>query len=421
LDNRAFGAVTSLREQCPTKEAKQAVEMNGSSANESELNFEILHQSKRSGARVGRVHTPHGYVDTPGFVPVATNGAIKAVDIGQVDDQGVQLMFCNAYHLMLHPGPEIIEKAGGLHAFMGRRLDRPLITDSGGFQVFSLAYGTVHEELHSLKRGKRGASQHYPKKQNLVEGVSEDGVKFRSYRDGSLMLLTPESSVEAQKSLGADIILPLDELPPYHVTSHQLSSSLERSHRWAARGLAVHRADPRGQAMYGIVHGGSDLTLRRESARYISSLQFDGVAVGGALGASREELLTIMQAVVEVLPFHLPCHVLGIADPKSLPELIKLGCDTFDSCYATRVGRHGSIFNNDGTLLRVASQANQTAYRAPVEGCECSTCTTHTLAYLHHLVKTKEPVAASLLSLHNIHYMCKLMERFRNAILNDAM
>lgn len=418
---------TSTQLQCQVSEwqateARQTVNGGGPSSKESSFRFEIIHQSKRSCARVGRIYTPHGHIDTPGYVPVATNAAIKALDIGQVDDQGVQLMFCNTYHLMLHPGPDAIKKAGGLHPFMGRRRDRPLITDSGGFQVFSLAYGSVHEELHSLKRGKRGSNQHYSDRKTLVEGVSEEGVRFRSYRDGTSMLLTPENSVEAQKSLKADIILPLDELPPYHIASGDLSSSVERSHRWEARGLAVHQANPQGQAMYGIVHGGSDLLLRQMSARYIASLPFDGVAVGGALGASREELLTIMQSVMQVLATtRLPCHVLGIADPNSIPELIKLGCDTFDSCYATRAGRHGSVFTNDGSLLRIASQGNASAYRPPVEDCECPTCTTHTLAYLHHLVKTKEPIAASLLSLHNVHYMCRLMERFRNAIMNDVI
>jgi len=197
--------------------------------------FEIIHTSKKSRARVGRIHTQHGIVNTPGFVAVATNGALKSVEFSQADDAGLELAFCNTYHLMLHPGAGSIEEAGGLHAFTGRRQDRPLITDSGGFQVFSLAYGTVHQELtSSLKRRSNYGVSHL-REGNLVLGVHEEGVVFKSYRDGSRMLLSPETSVAAQKSLGADIILPLDELPPYHISEGDLEASVARSHRWEAR------------------------------------------------------------------------------------------------------------------------------------------------------------------------------------------
>ena len=384
----------------------------------------MVHQSTKSAARVCRIETPHGIIETPGYVPVATNAALKAVDIHQADAIGCQLMFTNTYHLMLQPGAETIQEAGGIHKFTSRRPDRPFITDSGGFQVFSLAYGTVHEELnHSLKRSTTSTSRASSTRQgNLVLKISEEGVTFRSYRDGTRMTLSPETSIAAQKAIGADIILPLDELPPYHISEEALAASVARSHRWEGRSLLAHLQQPLQQACYGIIHGGSNMDLRRHSASYISSLPFDGLAVGGALGRDSDELFTIMQATMGWLrPHdHRPIHVLGIADPHNIPKLAQLGCDTFDSCHATRVGRHGGLLTDNG-ILRVVAAGNKNAHRPPVDGCACPTCSQHTLSYLHHLVKAKEPVAATLCSVHNISYMCTLMEKLRAAIMNDAV
>ncbi|GAB4820870.1 hypothetical protein N2152v2_007916 [Parachlorella kessleri] len=378
--------------------------------------FEIVHRSSKSAAKVGRIHTPHGVIDTPGFVAVGTNGALKAVDIPWADAEGLQLMFCNTYHLLLHPGPGVVAAAGGLHKFINR--NRPLITDSGGFQVFSLCYGTVFAEVNHLKRSQ-GPSRH-KQEGNLVVKVSEDGVLFKSYRDGTRMLLTPESSVEAQKAFGADIIIPLDELPPYHMPQADLQASLARSHRWMARSLRTHLEDPRQQAMYGIIHGGMDLALRLQSIDYMTSLPFDGFAMGGALGKDREELFWLLEQLMPRMPADKPCHVLGIADPKSIPQLVTYGCDTFDSCYPTRAGRHGTMLTPDGPL-RVVSGKYKTAFRPPVEGCSCHTCRTHSLAYLHHLFKANEPLGPSLLTIHNIHYMTNMMEQLRQKILNDEI
>src|SRR5580704_340585 len=216
----------------------------------SPFRFEIIHQSSKSRARVGRIHTPHGIIDTPNFVAVGTNGTLKALDNRMVDSIGLQLMFCNTYHLLLQPGPDVVRRAGGLHRFINRSM--PIITDSGGFQVFSLAYGSVADELKS-----RGAK----KRDGLVLKISEEGAHFRSYRDGSKVLLTPETSIQTQKALGADIIIPLDELPPYHIGSDSLIRSLERTHRWEKRSLEEHLKDPQGQAMYAVIHGGVDFEL----------------------------------------------------------------------------------------------------------------------------------------------------------------
>ena len=242
--------------------------------------FELLHQSTKSNARVGRIHTPHGTIDTPGYVAVATNAALKGVDTRDADSAGQQLIFCNTYHLLLQPGTEVVENAGGLHKFMNRK-SGPLITDSGGFQVFSLAYGSVHEELSTggeLKRrnGNTKGSSHVTGggKQPPVK-VTEEGAIFRSYRDGKSFLLTPESTVQAQKSFGADIIIPLDELPPYHIDRSVLVDSVERTHRWEARSLQEHLKNVKEQAMYCVIHGGLDRELRKKSLDYLTSLPFD--------------------------------------------------------------------------------------------------------------------------------------------------
>jgi len=381
----------------------------------------VIHQSTRSAARVCRMETPHGTITTPGYVPVATNAALKAVDTTVADSLGIELMFCNTYHLMLHPGAETVERAGGLHMFMSRKRDRPLITDSGGFQAFSLAYGTVHQELHSsLKRKSSSSSEKRTRDGNLVLKIHEEGITFRSYRDGTAMLISPESSISAQKSLAADIILPLDELPPYHISEDVLSASVSRSHRWEARSLLHHIKDPREQACYGIIHGGSSMELRKASSEYISSLPFDGFAVGGALGKNSEELFEIMQHVMGCLPRERPVHVLGIADPVNITRLATLGCDTFDSCHATRVGRHGAMLTESGNV-RVAAGDHKSAHRTPVDNCSCPTCTTYSLAYLHHLVKAREPIAATLLSVHNLHFMVQMMKKLQTAILNNEV
>jgi queuine tRNA-ribosyltransferase len=379
--------------------------------------FKVLHESTISRARVCRIETPNGSIDTPGFVAVGTNAALKAVPFSWADASGLQLAFANTYHLLLHPGADVVAAAGGLHAFMGRP-GRPLITDSGGFQVFSLAYGTVHDELHSLKRSAGGAS--LTRRGNLVQRIDEEGVVFKSYRDGTAMMLSPESSVAAQKKLGADIILPLDQLAPYHVDDRGLRIATARSHRWEARSLMAHLEDVKEQAMFGIVHGGSDLQLRAHSAMYVSSLPFDGTAIGGALGQHQAEMLSIVKASMALIPRDKPVHVLGIADPKSSAALASLGVDTMDSCFATRVGRHGGLLTNDGTL-RVAAGYNKHAHRSPVNGCECITCRSHSLSYLHHLVKAREPLAATLISLHNIHFMCEHFRRLRERILRNEL
>ncbi len=373
------------------------------------MKFEVLHKSKRSRARVGRITTPHGIIDTPNFVAVGTNGTLKALDNRMVDSIGLQLMFCNTYHLMLQPGPEVVRRAGGLHKFINRTM--PIITDSGGFQVFSLAYGSVADELKS-----RGAK----KRDGHVLKISEEGVHFRSYRDGAKVLLTPETSVQAQKAFGADIIIPLDELPPYHIGPDKLRLSLERTHRWERRSLEEHLKNPQDQAMYAVIHGGVDPELRKKSCDCLTALPFDGFAVGGSLGKTRPEMIEMLREVFPRLPEEKPNHLLGIGDLESLAQCVPLGVDTFDSSYPTRAARHGLLLTQEGGLK--AEKSENANHFAPIErDCGCWACQHFSLAYLHHLFKARELTAYTLATVHNLYFMVDLMRKYRESIYLDLV
>lgn len=371
--------------------------------------FELIHTSKKSRARVGRIHTPHGIIDTPNFVGVGTNAALKSVDSATVSQIGMQLMFCNTYHLMLQPGTNVVKNAGGLHTFMNRNM--PIITDSGGFQVFSLAYGTVKDELKS--RGQK-------KGNNLVLKTSDDGVLFRSYRDGTKILLTPETSIAAQKDLGADIIIPLDELPPYHIDQRKLINSLHRTHRWEKRSLDAHLANKQNQAMYSVIHGGISKELRKESCEVLTQLPFDGHAIGGSMGKNREEMVDMLTFMMPLLPDDKPNHLLGIGDLASIEPCVALGVDTFDSSHPTRCARHGLLFTTKG-FVKIGHAENKMAFRPIDETCTCYTCQNFTRAYLHHLFKAAELSAYTLATIHNLHFMVQLMADYRNKILNNQL
>lgn len=373
------------------------------------FHYEVIHKSKKSLARVGKIHTPHGVIDTPNFVAVGTNGTLKSLDNELVNSIGLQLMFCNTYHLMLQPGTEVVKKAGGLHKFINRKL--PIITDSGGFQVFSLAYGSVASELKS-----QGTKKH----NNSVVKITEDGVTFRSYRDGEKVLLTPETSVRAQKDLGADIIIPFDELPPYHIDPKALEKSLNRTHRWEQRSLEEHLKNANGQAMYAVIHGGINETFRKKSVDILTKLPFDGFAVGGSLGKTKEEMYQLLSYTMPRLPEDKPNHLLGIGDLESLERCIPFGIDTFDSSYPTKAARHGVAFSSQGPI-KIEKGCYKTCFEPIEKGCQCPTCQNFHLGYLHHLFKAKELTALSLTSVHNLYFMVKLMESYRNKILNDEI
>ena len=375
----------------------------------SSFSFELIHQSKKSRARVGRIHTPHGIIETPGFVPVGTNGALKAVDSVVVDQLNVDLMFCNTYHLMISPGANVVEEAGGLHKFMNRK--KPIITDSGGFQVFSLCYGGVAQELKSKGTKKQDSS---------VLKITEDGVLFRSYRDGAKILLTPETSIAAQKKLGADIIVSFDELPPCHVSKKSLEESFDRTHRWETRSLEAHKSDQREQALYAVVHGGIDNELRKKSAEILGAQDFDGFAIGGSVGKNRDEMITMLKNLMPHIPADRPNHLLGIADLGSLEYCIPLGIDTFDSAHPTKCARHGLLFTWNGTR-RIYKAGTSTDF-GPIEpGCSCYTCQNYTAAYLYHLFKSHELSAFSLASIHNVYHMVERMKAYRSSILDNKI
>lgn len=373
------------------------------------FSFEILHQSKKSKARVGKIITPHGVIDTPNFVAVGTNGSLKAVDNEMVSEIGLQLMFCNTYHLMLQPGSDVVKQAGGLHKFINRNL--PIITDSGGFQVFSLAYGSVASELKSSGTKKHDGS---------VLKINEEGVLFRSYRDGKKILLTPETSIQAQKDLGADIIIPFDELPPYHIDHNYLKKSLDRTHRWEKRSLIEHLKNPNDQAMYAVVHGGVDPSLREKSAKFLSNLEFDGFAIGGSLGKTKEEMNIMLQDLMRHMPYDRPNHLLGIGDLENIDQSIPLGIDTFDSAYPTKAARHGTILTKKGKI-KLSTLTNALQFGPIEKDCNCPTCKRFSMAYIHHLFKAKELIAYTLASIHNLYFMVEQMKRYREMILRDEI
>lgn len=424
--------------------------------------YELIHQSTKSNARVGRIHTPHGYIDTPAFVAVATNAALKGIDFQQLDtmvtkaaahtttcddvaattsiptstSSSSQLIFCNTYHLMIQPGADIIGAAGGIHEYTKRR-NGPFITDSGGFQVFSLAYGSVAEDLASKGELKRSNSKKGSNNSNHHRGqldgadavqVTEDGVIFRSYRDGNKLLLTPETTVQAQKLIGADIIIPLDELPGYYVNRDRLVESVARTHRWEARSLQEHLKDVKEQAMYCVIHGGMDQELRRESVDYLTSLPFDGYGIGGSLGNGRDELKELLAWLMPMFNDNAdprvvskPRHLLGIADEVSIRNSIPHGIDTFDSCYPTRLGRHGTVLTRNGTV-KLQSGIHARSFNVKIDdACTCSTCQTYDRAYLCHLFKANEPIATTLAATHNLQYMYDLMAQLRQDILDDKI
>ena len=371
--------------------------------------FELVHASKKSKARVGKIHTPHGVIDTPNFVGVGTNGTLKSVDNATVHQIGLQLMFCNTYHLLLQPGPETVKCAGGLHSFINRSL--PIITDSGGFQVFSLAYGSVADELKS--RGKK-------KQDGMVLKITEDGVLFRSYRDGRKVLLTPETSIQAQKDLGADIMICFDELPPYHITEGALKKSLDRTHRWEERSLQAHLKNPAQQALYAVIHGGIDPALRKESCDYLTSLPFDGFSIGGSIGKNKQEMFEMLSLVVPRLPSDKPNHLLGMGDLESFELCIPLGIDTFDSSYPTRAARHGVLLTKKGPL-NITKSCHAREFSPIEEGCSCPTCQQFSIAYIHHLFKAKEMTCMTLATIHNLHFLVEKMKDYREKICQDLI
>ena len=400
--------------------------------------FEIIKLSSKSKARVGKIHTPHGVINTPTYVPVGTNGVLKAVTHDLAEQAGVELMFSNTYHLLVHPGADVIERAGGIHKWSGRHA--PFITDSGGFQVFSLSDGKLENELKSRNNKRKGT----------IVKISEEGVVFKSYRDGTNIELTPESTVSAQKKIGADIIIPMDELPPIgtNISSEDLEVSVDKSMRWEERSLNEHLKQRRGQAMFSVVHGGLNPRLRLKSANFLKDLDFDGFGIGGSLGRSLSDCEGVLNTVIPVLPPDKPRHLLGLADTSMILMGSQLGIDSFDSCFPTKLARHGTAFvsnlptnNNDDSpsdlidnfnalrgnnrpmteRIYLRSTKHLSDYGPIDPHCNCITCRNYSRSYITHLLKQNEVVGIQLVSIHNIHHTTQLMANIRNLILHDQL
>jgi queuine tRNA-ribosyltransferase len=386
------------------------------------LQFEIQSRDPNTRARTGLITTAHGPIETPVFMPVGTRGTVKALTPDEVRDHGAQIILGNTYHLYLQPGHELIARMGGLHRFMG--WDGPILTDSGGFQVFSLIYGGIADEV----KGRR-PTQQTQIKPGMVK-VTEEGVIFRSYINGSKHLFTPERSIEIQKGIGADIILCFDELPPFRAGYDYTARSLERTHRWAARCLAFHQQTRDGggltfgapnpdQALFGIVHGGVFADLRRASAEYIAALPFDGLCIGGSLGKDKQQIGEVVDMTVPHLPDHLPRHLLGIGDVDDLIEGVARGIDMFDCVSPTRLGRHGAALVRDPARRWKLNVANAALREddGPLEPtCGCYTCRHFSRAYIHHLFRAQELLGIRLVSLHNVAFLLDLMRQIRASI-----
>jgi queuine tRNA-ribosyltransferase len=376
------------------------------------LSFEIT--SRDGAARAGRLRLSRGTVATPAFVPLATRGSVRSLAAAEVAELGYELVLGNTFHLHLAPGERRIAALGGLSEFMGWH--RPVITDSGGFQVFSLAHGAVADEIKGRRR--RGGD-------GAVLEVSEEGVRFRSYLDGSERFLGPEDSMRIQAALGSDVALAFDECTPYHADRAYTARSTERTHRWLDRCLRWHASEgPPSQAMFGIVQGGVHEDLRRASAARVGLAAVDGIAIGGTLGRDKEEMQGIVSLVAPLLPPPAPRHLLGIGEPDDLLAGIASGIDLFDCAAPTRLARHGMALAPlpDRRFRLDLRPATNAAERAPlVGGCDGPTCRDHTRAYLHYLVRARELTAVRLLCLHNLAYLERLARGARRAIARRAL
>ena len=372
------------------------------------LRFEIA--ARDGTARAGRLHTGHGEIATPAFIPLATRGAVRTLDFRDVAALGYELVLANTFHLFLSPGPERIAELGGFHRFAG--WPQSVISDSGGFQVFSLAHGNVADEI----KGRRGAAG----SGGGVLEIAERGVHFRSYVDGTSRFLGPEESMEVQSALGSDIALVFDECTPYHADREYTARSTERTHRWLDRCLVWHEHHgPREQAVFGIVQGGVYEDLRRESAAAVAAAGVDGISLGGTLGRDKDEMRAVLELTVPLLPANTATHLLGIGEPDDILHGIGLGIDVFDCAVPTRLARHGTALAPlPGSRFRFdVTRAPHARDETPlVEGCPCPTCAVHTRAYLHYLSRAEGPSASRLLTLHNLCFLERLVAGARNAI-----
>ncbi|TMW73975.1 tRNA guanosine(34) transglycosylase Tgt [Alteribacter natronophilus] len=355
------------------------------------VTYEHIKTCRQSGARLGRVHTPHGSFETPVFMPVGTLATVKTMSPEELKELGSEIILSNTYHLWLRPGHEIIEEAGGLHSFMN--WDRPILTDSGGFQVFSLSD---------------------------MRKITEEGVEFRNHLSGEKLFLSPEGSMDIQNALGPDIMMAFDECPPYPAEHDYMKASVERTTRWAERCLKAHKR-PEDQGLFGIVQGGEYEDLRRQSAEDLVSMDFPGYAIGGlSVGEPKDVMNRALEFTTPLLPENKPRYLMGVGSPDSLIDGAIRGVDMFDCVLPTRIARNGTLMTSEGRLVvRNAKYARD--LRPLDENCDCHVCRNYTRAYIRHLVKCNETFGFRLTSYHNLHFLVKLMENVRQAIREDRL
>ena len=355
------------------------------------IRYELIKECKQTGARLGRIHTPRGIINTPIFMPVGTLATVKAMTPEELKDMDAEIILSNTYHLYLRPGHELIKKAGGLHKFMN--WDRPILTDSGGFQVFSLG---------------------------ALRKITEEGVEFRSHIDGSKHFLSPEKATEIQNALGADIIMSFDECAPYPSEYDYVKKSLERTTRWAKRCLDAHE-NPDTQALFGIVQGGMYRDLREQSAKELVALDFPGYSIGGlSVGEPKELMNEILDYTIPLLPADKPRYLMGVGSPDALIDGVLRGIDMFDCVLPTRIARNGTAMTSQGKVV-IKNAKYKEDFTALDPECECYTCKNYSRAYLRHLFKTGEILSSRLMTTHNLYFLINLMKNVREAIMEDRL
>lgn len=355
------------------------------------IRYELIKTDKQTGARLGIVHTPHGSFETPAFMPVGTQASVKTMSPEEVKDMGAGIILSNTYHLWLRPGHEIVREAGGLHKFMN--WDRPILTDSGGFQVFSLSH---------------------------IRKIEEEGVHFRNHLNGDKLFLSPEKAMEIQNALGADIMMAFDECPPFPATFEYMKASVERTSRWAERCLEAH-ARPQDQGLFGIVQGGEFEELRKQSAKDLVSMDFPGYAIGGlSVGEPKDIMNRMLEYTTPLLPAEKPRYLMGVGSPDSLIDGAIRGIDMFDCVLPTRIARNGTCMTSEGRLaIKNAKFARDFGPLDP--NCDCYTCRNYSRAYIRHLLKAEETFGIRLTSYHNLYFLQDLMRNVRQAIREDRL
>ncbi|MEK3934088.1 tRNA guanosine(34) transglycosylase Tgt [Sporosarcina sp. FSL W7-1349] len=355
------------------------------------ITYEHIKTCKQTGARLGIVHTPHGSFETPAFMPVGTQATVKTMSPEELKEIGAGIILSNTYHLWLRPGHDIIKEAGGLHAFMN--WDRPILTDSGGFQVFSLSE---------------------------FRKIEEEGVHFRHHLNGSKLFLSPEKAMEIQNALGSDIMMAFDECPPFPATHEYMKASVERTSRWAERCLSAH-ARPEDQGLFGIVQGGEYEDLRKQSAKDLVSLDFPGYAIGGlSVGEPKDIMNRVLEFTTPLLPQDKPRYLMGVGSPDSLIDGSIRGIDMFDCVLPTRIARNGTLMTSNGRV-NIKNAQYERDFGPLDENCSCHVCRTYSRAYIRHLIRAGETFGIRLTTYHNLSFLLQLMEQVREAIRNDRL